>query len=166
MLSQMIIGFMLESVMGPLRVAILYLAAGVGGNIFSSLCNYGGRSVGASTAIFGLLSGLLALVLVNWKALDRSPEVRCCLIVMVIFIVLFSVLMAFSNSGNTVDTYGHLGGFISGFFVGIVVMVRFRGQEAAARGSYEKKVQIVGVIMTFIFYVLLTTLFFTVMPAC
>jgi membrane associated rhomboid family serine protease len=69
----MIIGFMLESVLGPIRVAILYMAAGyfelffnnkyrIGGNLFSSLCAYNETAVGASTAIFGLLS---ALVLTN-----------------------------------------------------------------------------------------------------
>ena len=36
------------------------------------------------------------MVFVNWKALDRSPEVRCCLIMFVIFLFLISLLMAFS----------------------------------------------------------------------
>lgn len=123
----MIIGFMLESVMGPLRVAILYLAAGIGGNIFSSLCSFGTRTVGASTAIFGLVGGMLALVIVNWKALDRSPEVRCCLIILVIFIVFFSIIIAAASTKSTVDYFGHLGGFLSGLFVGMLIMVRFRG---------------------------------------
>jgi membrane associated rhomboid family serine protease len=59
MLSQMIIGFMLESVLGPFRVAILYVVSGIGGILFSCLCDPNARSVGASTAIFGLLGGLV-----------------------------------------------------------------------------------------------------------
>jgi membrane associated rhomboid family serine protease len=57
--------------------------------------------VGASTSIFGLIATLLALVFVNWKALDRSPEIRCCLILMVSLVIFFSILMSFSVSTQT-----------------------------------------------------------------
>jgi len=127
LMSQMIIGFMLESVMGPFRVAMLYLVSGIGGNLFTALCSPDKPSVGASTSIFGLLACLLAMVFVNWKALDRSPEVRCCLIMFVIFLFLISLLMAFSNAERTIDVFGHLGGFIVGFFFGSVVMIHMRG---------------------------------------
>ncbi len=93
----MIIGFMLENLLGSFRVAVIYFLAGIGGNLFSALCypsKFG--SVGASTSIYGLIATLLAIVFVNWKALDRSPEVRCCLIMMVIFVLFFSILMSFS----------------------------------------------------------------------
>lgn len=133
MVSQLIIGFMLENLLGPLRVAGIYFVAGIGGNLFSALCYPSkGGSVGASTAIFGLIATLLAIVFVNWKALDRSPEVRCCLIMMVVFVLFFSILMSFSSNNivtgfATVDVYGHLGGLISGFFVASLLMVHFRG---------------------------------------
>eukprot|EP00347_Sterkiella_histriomuscorum_P024243 403331813 len=162
MLSQMIIGFMLESIMGPFRVGLLYLVSGIGGNLFSALCAPDKLSVGASTSIFGLLACLLSLVLVNWKALDRSPEVRCCLIIFVIFLFLFSLLMAFSSQENTVDVFGHLGGFLSGFFFGTIVMIHMRGQEARVRMSYEKICQIVGIVGVSIFFVLCFSLFYTV----
>lgn len=103
----------------------------------------------------------------NWKALDRSPEVRCCLIAMVCFVLFFSIIMSFS-SGNfvsgygSVDTYGHLGGLISGFFIAAYLMVHFRGSEAARRGSYEGKAKLVGLGGTMFFFILNLTLFFTV----
>ena len=58
MFSQMILGFMLESVIGPTRVAILYFGSGFGGILFSSLLS-DNKSVGASTAIFGILAGIV-----------------------------------------------------------------------------------------------------------
>jgi membrane associated rhomboid family serine protease len=60
MISQLIIGFMLENLLGPLRVAGIYFVAGIGGNLFSALCypsKFG--SVGASTSIFGLIATLV-----------------------------------------------------------------------------------------------------------
>jgi membrane associated rhomboid family serine protease len=93
MVSQMILGFLLESIMGPMRVAAVYFAAGIGGNIFSALCNPSKfESVGASTSLFGLVGALIALIVVNWRALDRSPEVRCMMIIMITFILLFSLI--------------------------------------------------------------------------
>jgi rhomboid protease GluP len=58
MISQLIIGFMLESIMGPFRIGLLYIVSGIGGIAFSCLCSLG-DSVGASTAIFGLFGGLV-----------------------------------------------------------------------------------------------------------
>lgn len=145
----MILGFMLESLLGPARVAAIYFISGIGGNIFSALC-YPSKvmAVGASTSIFGLVATLLAVVFVNWKALDRSPEVRCCLIIMVIFILMFSLLMAFSGGDGitqtTVDGFGHLGGLLVGFAFASYMMVHFRGRDAQARGSYENMCKLFG----------------------
>lgn len=104
---------------------------------------------------------------VNWKALDRSPEVRCCLIMMIIFILLFSILMSFSSNDiatgyATVDVFGHIGGLLSGFFIATYVMVHFRGSEAARRGSYENKAKLVGLGGLAFFFILCFTLFYTV----
>ena len=62
---------MLESLLGPMRVAAIYFASGIGGNIFSALCNPDkDAAVGASTSLFGLVGTLIALIVVNWKAFD------------------------------------------------------------------------------------------------
>jgi rhomboid protease GluP len=179
MISQLIIGFMLESLLGPLRVAGIYFVSGIGGNLFSALCyptKFG--SVGASTAIFGLIATLvrilhtsclqLAVVFVNWKALDRSPEIRCCLIAMVCFVLFFSIIMSFSSDNivtgfASVDVYGHLGGLIAGFFIATYLMVHFRGAEANRRGSYEGKCKLIGLGGSVFFFILNFTLFFTVL---
>ena len=103
MVSQLILGFMLESVMGPLRIGILYIVSGFGGILFSCVCSRGEMSVGASTAIFGLVGGFLALVIVNWKAFDRNPEIRCCIIVMISFLIVFSILFSLGTNTNSIS---------------------------------------------------------------
>jgi len=93
---------MLESVLGPLRIAALYFVSGMGGVMFSCICSRWEISVGASTSIFGLIGGFLALVIVNWKAFDRNPEIRCCIIIMITFLILFSLLYSLGVNTNSV----------------------------------------------------------------
>jgi membrane associated rhomboid family serine protease len=151
MVTQMILGFMLESLLGPMRVASIYFAAGIGGNIFSALCNPSYHvSVGASTALFGFVGTLIAVVVVNWKAFDRSPELRCFMIIMITFILLFSLISILGDTGDsitrgsTIDGYGHLGGLLTGFCFAAYIMVHLRGAEARARGSWEQKCKLAG----------------------
>jgi len=158
MVSQVIIGFMLESIMGPFRLAFLYICSGMGGVLFSCICAKHDTSVGASTAIYGLLGGFLAMIIVNWKAFDRHPEIRCCILIMIIFILIFGLLFALGvnladDSVSGVDVYGHLGGFITGVSLGMVIMVHLRGDIAKMRGSFEKRVQIIGAALLFLYLV-------------
>ena len=62
---------MLEGMVGFKQMAAIYFASGIGGNIFSALC-VDSDSVGASTADFGILTGLLAMIIVNWHAFDNN----------------------------------------------------------------------------------------------
>jgi rhomboid protease GluP len=170
MVTQMILGFMLESLLGPMRVAAIYIAAGIGGNIFSALCNPGYHiAVGASTALFGFVGTLIAVVVVNWKAFDRSPELRCFMIIMITFILLFSLISILGDTGgngitqgSTIDGYGHLGGLLTGFCFAAYIMVHLRGAEARARGSWEQKCKIGGFALFVFQMVLYFTLFYTV----
>ena len=70
LVSQLIFGTELEKRLGIYKMATLYLTACVSGNLFSALIS-DGVSVGASTAIFGLLACLLGYLIINWDALAR-----------------------------------------------------------------------------------------------
>jgi len=67
-----------------------------------------------------------------------------------------------SSAGTSVDFYGHIGGWLTGLFLGMVVMIRLRGQMAEMAGAYEKKVKYVGLGLFAFFFVLCFTLLFTV----
>lgn len=72
-ISQLIFGSLLEGMVGFFHTCLLYFASGIGANIFSSVCQFEGKpSVGASTSINGLLTGLLAMIIVNWSAFDGN----------------------------------------------------------------------------------------------
>ena len=51
-------GVQLESTIGLPRTIAIYLISGIGGNLFSALCD-SNISVGASTAIFGLFGAYI-----------------------------------------------------------------------------------------------------------
>ena len=70
--------------------------------------------------------------------------------------------MGTKDSVGQVDIFGHLGGFISGLFFGLIVMVRFRADHANRNGSYEKKVGYVGIFTSVVFFTLCFSLFYTV----
>jgi membrane associated rhomboid family serine protease len=79
-------------------------------------------SIGASTADFGILFGLLGMLLVNWFEFkgQQLEQVRCMLIFIVIIMIIFNIMAA----GATSDTLGHAGGAIAGFFWGLAVLPR------------------------------------------
>ena len=49
-----------------MRIGFLYLIAGFGGSLMSSLFIQTGISVGASGALFGLLGSMLSELITNW----------------------------------------------------------------------------------------------------
>lgn len=57
------------------RVGIIYLLSGLGGNILSALFLQNSISVGASGALFGLLGAMLSELLINWTI--YSNKVSC-----------------------------------------------------------------------------------------
>lgn len=68
-ITQVIFGSLLELMIGFKQMAAVYIVSGFGGILFSSLLR-DAQSVGASTADFGIFTGLLAIILVNWSAFE------------------------------------------------------------------------------------------------
>lgn len=114
--SQIIIGSFLESTIGKLKIAALYLCAGIGGGVFSCLVS-NSNGVGASVAIFGMLGAYLGFILMNWKALDRiqGPTNKFFNLIFMLMIILLNISIGFTNP--MIDNYGHIGGLIYGFFL-------------------------------------------------
>ena len=108
MYALLIIGGRVEPVYGRTRFLVLYLLAGFGGNVLSFVMSPN-ISVGASTAIFGLLAGELALILQNRRFFGTQLRQ-----------ILFSLgmLLAVNLSISLIpgiDLFGHLGGLLAGF---------------------------------------------------
>lgn len=101
-------GKILETVIGWWRMAILLLGSAIMGTLFS-FAFVPQVSVGASTAAYGILGGLLFLGIENRKMFMHMVRR------LVGPVLVFSVVWAFFDA--SINGYGHLGGFIGGFLM-------------------------------------------------
>jgi rhomboid protease GluP len=101
-------GNYLESILGHWRFALVYLLAGIGGNLASFAWGADNAvAAGASTALFGLFGAMATLGLLNrdQPALRQLGQQSFALAAINIAIDLFM---------PNVDIWGHLGGLIAG----------------------------------------------------
>ena len=103
------IGPSLESRYGAKSFIYLYLISGLWGNTFSFLFTQS-ASLGASTAIFGLIAAQGVYIYKNRLLLGQAARPMLMNILMVIAINLALGLSA------GIDNWGHLGGLIGGLF--------------------------------------------------
>ncbi|MFS7934569.1 putative peptidase S54, rhomboid, Rhomboid-like superfamily [Helianthus anomalus] len=117
MLGLVFIGSRLEHEFGLLRIGVLYILSGIGGGILSSLFVRTTVSVGASGAIFGLLGGMLSELLTNWTIYANVLAALSTLIIIILINIAIGIL-------PHVDNYAHIGKFLTGFFLGFVILIR------------------------------------------
>lgn len=110
---------MLESIVKQLKMFFIWVIGGMGGILFSSLCD-DNPSVGASTSLMAGLGAFLGFLILNWKALESNKTGRCILLVIILFVAIMQILFGFSS--NNVDNYGHLGGLLIGIFLGMSIV--------------------------------------------
>jgi len=70
----------------------IYFVSGIGANLFSSFWS-AKTAMGASTSGFGILFGLLSMVIVNWNAFrgQQLEQMRCMLMFMAIIMIVLSL---------------------------------------------------------------------------
>jgi membrane associated rhomboid family serine protease len=123
------LGRYLEAQLGPLRFSVLYLLAGLGGNVAAYLFTPQNQpAAGASTSIFGLV---IAMFVVNRRLrLDTSALVP-----------LLVVNLLFTFTVPNVSVAGHLGGLVAGAIVTIVL--------AYAPSRNRSRIQAIGCTAVF-----------------
>ncbi|XP_059458677.1 RHOMBOID-like protein 5 [Corylus avellana] len=117
MLSLLFIGIRLEQEFGFVRIGVLYLLSGFGGSLLSALNSKSSISVGASGALFGLLGAMLSELLTNWTIYAN----KCAALVTLVVIIALNLAVGFLPR---VDNSAHIGGFVSGFLLGFILLVR------------------------------------------
>ncbi|KAK3409980.1 hypothetical protein EUGRSUZ_J02047 [Eucalyptus grandis] len=117
MLSLVFIGIRLEQEFGFVRIGLLYVISGFGGSLLSALFIQSSISVGASGALFGLLGSMLSELITNWTIYANKLAALLTLIVIVIINLAMGIL-------PHVDNFAHIGGFLSGFLLGFVFLIR------------------------------------------
>ncbi|KAM7258466.1 hypothetical protein ACFE04_014207 [Oxalis oulophora] len=117
MFSLVFIGIRLEEEFGFARVGLIYVMSGIGGSLSSALFIQAGISVGASGALFGLLGSMLSELITNWSLYAN----KLATLLTLLFIIILNLAMGILPH---VDNFAHLGGFISGFLLGFVFLMR------------------------------------------
>jgi len=107
-----IIGRRLERFYGRGRFFLLYILAGFAGNVLSFVLTPA-HSLGASTAIFGLLAAEGMFILQNRKLFGPQRTGQAILNLGVILMI--NLVYGFMP-GTNIDNMGHIGGFIGGVF--------------------------------------------------
>lgn len=124
-------GMRLESVLGSVRFAALYLCAGLGGSLLSLYHELGSGqpavSAGASGAVFGVIGALLA-----W-AVWHKGKVGTLTAKGLLGMAALSLYYGFSTSG--VDNWGHIGGMAGGIALGSVFAVSSIIADKKKRGK-------------------------------
>lgn len=117
MLSLVLIGIRLEQQFGFVRIGVIYLLSGFGGSVLSSLFIQNSISVGASGALFGLLGAMLSELITNWSMYTNRAAALLTLLVIVAVNLTVGILPRVNN-------FAHIGGFVTGFFLGFILMPR------------------------------------------
>lgn len=119
MLILFIMGNYLERAMGRIKFLLLYLISGLGANVISMLVN-GVNSTrvaaGASGAVFGVIGGLLYVVLLNRGQLE-DLSIR-----QLVIMVVLSLYFGYASTG--IDNLAHVAGLILGFLLAILLYRR------------------------------------------
>lgn len=123
MLLLYVLGDYLEKYLGRVKFLLLYVIAGVGANIVSGIvCLWQNDvvvSAGASGAVFGILGGLL------WVILRNKGRVENLTIKKMTVMAVLSLYYGFVSEG--VDNVAHVTGLILGF---VLAMLFYRKKSA------------------------------------
>ena len=115
MLVLFVLGDKLERAIGRMRYLILYLASGIGANAVSAVfylrTSPNVVSAGASGAIFGVVGGLIYVVIANRGRLEDLSTRQ------IVLMAIFSLYLGYISTGT--NNTAHL----SGVFIGLVMAV-------------------------------------------
>lgn len=115
-----ICGELVESIYGKKQFLFIYLISGLAGNLLTILIDPGIYSIGASGACLGL-GGILFYVWIRKKnaALRQFQNMTTFMIM-----ILFNVFYGFFLPGASINNWAHIGGFLGGILLGILLNTR------------------------------------------
>lgn len=133
-------GRMVERMFGSTRFLILYLFAGMCGSLASAAWHPAVNSAGASGAIFGVLGGLAAFLVMKRGRVPR--EVIRAQGMSVGAFVLFNVLNGLAHQG--IDNAAHFGGLAGGFLAGLALARPLSADARAEAGTKRLAAMVVA----------------------
>jgi len=163
---QVRVGFSLERSYGFLRIAPVYIGAGIMGNALSAVFIPNVPSVGASGALMGLVGLMLIDIIVNWSTL-KHPCLALCEYFCLLIITLLLGLLPY------IDNWAHIGGYIGGFIISVMFIPGTRHlfpkhnescSDACPRFTCKIFLVIIFAGITTACYVVLFTIFYKQIP--
>ena len=163
MYALFILGRRMENYYGHKRFLMLYLLSGFAGNVLSFVFSTK-PSLGASTAIFGLLAAEGVFLVQNWKLF--GPERTRQAISNLAFILMINLAYGFVP-GTNIDNLGHIGGLIGGIFFAWKAgpILNIRGQPPSLEAfdvRKEKEITLAGLIVLLGFIIIAIIPFVTI----
>ncbi|KAL3120654.1 hypothetical protein niasHT_007946 [Heterodera trifolii] len=127
---QILLGIPLELVHKYGRVGFLYLAGVMSGALLFFVTDREVYLAGASGGVYTLLSAHIANVIINWSEMQFNWVRASILSTLVTADVVIAVYQRyFSDMSNRVSYVSHIGGFVTGLLLGIVLLRNFRKLE-------------------------------------
>ncbi len=127
MIMLALVGAIVENYTGHAFYLFMYILSGLFGNMISMAYeirnNLRWVSVGASGAIMGLVGFVAVWILINRKSFVKNRNMIFRLLLLMIFVV---QACFFQEGANTA---AHLGGFLTGFVLGIINIVVLKNEK-------------------------------------
>lgn len=132
MICLIFLGDLLETVIGPVKYLLIYLAGGLVGNLLSMAVELKTEeyavSAGASGAIFSVIGALLYIIIRNKGRLGDITLQRMAMM------AVLSILQGFTDTGT--DNAAHIGGFIAGFLLAVLLYHKRKEKEPTYKADY------------------------------
>lgn len=77
---------------------------------------------GASPGVFAIISAYLGHVIINWN----ESQFKWVMLIIIFCYAIFTIASALITQSSNIAHWAHLGGFIHGFFMGIVTVKNYR----------------------------------------
>jgi len=126
--AQLVMGIPVEKKIGSLRLAIIYFASGIFGDLVSgNFAPNGSTSVGCSGSLFGIVALFFLNLLFDWH------NTSWCQFIFFIFGIIIDLALGLLP---LIDNFAHIGGFVMGLLLGLALFespVRFRGRKESNR---------------------------------
>ena len=118
-------GQILERAVGKIKFIVIYLIAGLGGSVLSYMQMLQKEeyavSAGASGALFGVVGALAWVVILHKGRYETLTGTG--------MLVMIALCLYYGISTGNVDNWGHIGGLVMGFLMGIVCVRRLPEED-------------------------------------
>ena len=133
MVALFLLGMSAEKLYGRFNYLIMYLVTGLLSSFVSAWIHYGNRiiSVGASGAIYGILGGIIILILGQNK--DKNSKALNVLIVVIMLV--YAGRSGGSMQGSSIDYIAHFSGMVAGMIFGLVQLLLLKMKNDKIKNS-------------------------------